>query len=480
MSRVQPKRLRFSAWVFIESLMLAYPACADPANPLDVVINEIAWMGTEADYRDEWIELYNNTDRDIDLTGWTLEAADGTPSITLTGTIPAKGFFLLERTDDKTVSDIQADQIYGNDGPAWALKDEGETLFLKDPAGSLIDSANSDGGAWPAGSKASRSSMERIDPLAPDSDANWATNDGVHRNGLDANAHPINGTPRARNSVTNKPPIADAGPHQTVNIGDLVQLDGSGSSDPDGDPLSYSWSFIARPLGSAATLSDPHIADPTFLADVAGDYSLQLVVDDGRGGRDLDQVTITANAPPHASFTFAPKHPLAEEFIEFTDRSTDEDGRVVSWHWDFGDGASSSLQNPIHAYAQGGQYTVTLTVEDDDGARDTAAKQIEVINCAGCINLAPQPLKEEGGIFWLCLPANLVAATLKIFDVDGAELVTIPLDPTADRYPEVGRWIPKDAQGRLLGTGLYLYLVEMVRADGTVTYSPVHKMVIMR
>jgi len=457
--------------------MLAYPAVADPASPLDVVINEIAWMGTEADYRDEWIELYNNTDRDIDLTGWTLEAADGTPSIMLSGTIPAKGFFLLERTDDKTVSDIQADQIYGNDGPVWALKDEGETLFLKDPAGSPIDSANSDGGTWPAGSKANRSSMERIDPLAPDSDANWATNDGVHRNGLNADGHPINGTPRARNSATNKPPVADAGPDQTVNVGDLVQLDGSGSSDPDGDPLTYSWSFIARPTGSVAALSDPHIADPTFVADVAGDYSLELVVDDGRGGTDSDQVTIAANAPPQADFSFVPEHPLVEELVQFTDRSTDADGVIVLWHWDFGDGASSSLQNPAHAYAQGGVYTIALTVEDDAGGRDTATEEIEVTSCTNYITLAPQPVR-EGGIFWLCLPEDVAAATIRIFDVEGAELVSIPLDPTADRYPEAGRWIPKDAQGRLFGTGLYLYLVEMVHADGTVTYSPVQKMVI--
>ena len=71
-------------------------------------------------------------------------------------------------------------------------------------------------------------------------------------------------------------------------------------------------------------------------------------------------------------------------------------------------------------------------------------------------------------------------ATLKIFDVDGAFLVSIPIDPDADRYPETGRWTPQDNQGRLLGTGLYLYLVEIVHADGTVTYSPVQKMVIQR
>ena len=96
------------------------------------------------------------------------------------------------------------------------------------------------------------------------------------------------------------------------------------------------------------------------------------------------------------------------------------------------------------------------------------------------INHGPNPVPPEGCIFWLNLPDDAVEATLKIFDVDGALLVSIPLDPTADRYPETGRWTPQDAQGRLLGTGLYLYLVEIVHADGTVTRSPVQKIVIQR
>ncbi len=92
----------------------------------------------------------------------------------------------------------------------------------------------------------------------------------------------------------------------------------------------------------------------------------------------------------------------------------------------------------------------------------------------------PNPVPPGGCIFWLNLPDDAVEATLNIFDVDGALLVSIPLDPDTDRYPETGRWVPQDAQGRLLGTGLYLYLVEIVHADGTVTYSPVQKMVIQR
>ena len=96
------------------------------------------------------------------------------------------------------------------------------------------------------------------------------------------------------------------------------------------------------------------------------------------------------------------------------------------------------------------------------------------------INFGPNPIPPQGCIFWLNLPDDTVSATLKIFDIDGALLVSTPLDPTADRYPGTGRWTPQDGLGRLIGTGLYLYLVEIEHADGTVTYSPVQKMVIQR
>lgn len=173
------------------------------ARPLDVVINEVAWAGHSGYTLDEWLELKNNTDRAIDLTGWQLAAADKTPSIVLNGVIPALGYFLLERTDDNTVSDIAADQIYGTDGTSWSLSNTGETLILTDSVGTRIDTANGNGGAWPAGSTTAYRTMERINPLAADKDVNWASNNpAIKRNGLDAGGNLINGTPKQSNSVS--------------------------------------------------------------------------------------------------------------------------------------------------------------------------------------------------------------------------------------------------------------------------------------
>ena len=86
------------ALVLMALVVTALPTLAAPAapqaSPLDVVVSEIAWMGTTTSSSDEWIELYNAAGP-IDLTGWTLNAADGSPSISLNGSIPPGGYFLL-------------------------------------------------------------------------------------------------------------------------------------------------------------------------------------------------------------------------------------------------------------------------------------------------------------------------------------------------------------------------------------------------
>jgi hypothetical protein len=93
---------------------------------------------------------------------------------------------------------------------------------------------------------------------------------------------------------TNTSPIANAGLDQQVPTGSLVTLDGSGSSDADGDQLTFNWSFISRPGGSTAELSDASAMKPTFVADVVGEYVLDLIVKDGKEDSTADTVTITS------------------------------------------------------------------------------------------------------------------------------------------------------------------------------------------
>ena len=176
-----------------------------------VVINEIAWMGTEADASDEWIELFNATSISTTLEGWHL-VDDDHLSITLTGEIPPHGYYLIERTDDDAVSDVPADW-FGSFG-VGGLSNAGEVLTLTDALGNLVDTANVDGGSWPAGTASSGTpryaTMERVDPLAGDETDNWCTNDGITRNGFDKDGQPLNGTPRAQNACHRPPALPTA------------------------------------------------------------------------------------------------------------------------------------------------------------------------------------------------------------------------------------------------------------------------------
>ena len=95
----------------------------------------------------------------------------------------------------------------------------------------------------------------------------------------------------------NLPPVANAGPDQTVTAGQQVTLDGSGSSDPNGDPLTYSWCLKGRPVGSTATLSGANTAHPTFTPDVAGSYVFCLTVSDGTATSASDTVVVEAGLP---------------------------------------------------------------------------------------------------------------------------------------------------------------------------------------
>lgn len=155
---------------------LLLPFSIQATNPLQAAINEIAWMGSEESFADEWIELYNNTDKTINLEGWILKAVDGTPEISLEGTILAKSFYLLERTNDDTVPSIKADLIYKG-----SLSNEGERLELVNPQGGIVDEIDCSS-KWFAGDNKTKQTMERVDSES------WQTG----RN--------PGGTPKAKNS----------------------------------------------------------------------------------------------------------------------------------------------------------------------------------------------------------------------------------------------------------------------------------------
>lgn len=132
----------------------------------------------------------------------------------------------------------------------------------------------------------------------------------------------------------NTPPEAMAGDDQTVSVGTVVSLDGQGSVDRNGDPLTYVWSFESVPTGSVAALGNSTSIRPSFLVDVGGEYRLQLRVNDGQADSLASVVTIsTINSPPVAN-PGVDRHVQIGETVQLNGRrSYDVDGDRLSFEW---------------------------------------------------------------------------------------------------------------------------------------------------
>ena len=174
----------------------------------------------------------------------------------------------------------------------------------------------------------------------------------------------------------NSVPVADAGPDQTVPRG-LVTLHGERASDADGDSLTRRWSFVARPLGSIAVLSSATVVAPTFVADVAGTYVVQLIVNDSFVAGPPDTVVVEAadapvNRPPTAAAGASQTVHWGATVHVSGAGSTDPDGDVLQFTWALvSRPASSSAQlsdvhlvAPVFVADRPGVYAVALVVSD--------------------------------------------------------------------------------------------------------------------
>jgi hypothetical protein len=166
-------------------------------------------------------------------------------------------------------------------------------------------------------------------------------------------------------------PVADAGEDQFVTVGQSVQLDGTGSHDPEGDPVSYEWIFKSRPEGSLTFLSNPNSSMPTFTPDKGGRYAVSLMVNDGTLDSDPDECVISVNSPPRAD-AGPDAHTAVGVFYELDGSgSSDPDGDVLSFSWSLSGppGSTASLVNPSTSRPGFtpdvvGEYVATLVVND--------------------------------------------------------------------------------------------------------------------
>jgi len=165
----------------------------------------------------------------------------------------------------------------------------------------------------------------------------------------------------------NDPPVADAGTLYEVTERLSLTLNGKGSSDIDGNTLTYLWSIPDRPdiviqneTEAIATITAPYVESSGEILSVM----LTVTDEENASASDTAQIQVNNMALPEVSFTANSYTGIVPLSVQFTDTST---GMPESWEWNFGDNSSSFQQHPEHVYKKSGVYTVSLTVTGPGG-----------------------------------------------------------------------------------------------------------------
>lgn len=176
--------------------------------------------------------------------------------------------------------------------------------------------------------------------------------------------------------TTNSSPVAEAGSDQSIYVGELVTLDGSGSSDPDENyPLNYAWTIASKPDSSEAFLENNEITTPTFTADLPGDYFVELIVTDSLGQASLPDTVLasTINSTPVAAAGTDQSITFLGTIVQLDgDQSYDEDGDSITFLWSMTNKPQDSLamlsdptsSSPAFDADQYGEYSIQLVVSD--------------------------------------------------------------------------------------------------------------------
>ncbi len=179
----------------------------------------------------------------------------------------------------------------------------------------------------------------------------------------DASDHPCNFGVATRRIFVNAPPVAEAGNDQIGTVGQSLSFSGRASYDVDGGISKYLWDMGDGTMLEGAEVSHSYQRSGTFRV------SLQ-VRDDSGVSNDMaaDALQVDVNMPPVPRFTI-PERPISvSEVAQFdAGESRDEDGQILSFIWDFGDGVMGEGQTASYAWSKPGTYEVTLLVEDDSG-----------------------------------------------------------------------------------------------------------------
>ncbi|AYM74580.1 hypothetical protein D9M09_01220 [Janthinobacterium agaricidamnosum] len=232
------------------------------------------------------------------------------------------------------------------------------------------------------------------------------------------------------------PPVAQAGPLQSVVTGTVVTLDGSASSADAGRTLSYAWTLQSRPAGSTASLSSPTSVRPTFTADVAGTYVASVIVNDGKVSSNAAAVSITAsvaNAAPVANAGYA-QNVLSGSVVELDgSASSDANGDVLTFAWELTTKPANSKASLFSASSAKSTFTADTTglyvakLIVNDGKASSADATVTV-TASAVDNSGPNvsAITVTPAIIDVSQTSQQVTATVSVTDATGVNLNALP------------------------------------------------------
>jgi len=405
------------------------PTASEPPayTPLfgDIVINE--FVSDPAD-GEEWVELYNRIGKEMDLSGWTIE--EGSESIT-----PVEG----KLGADLSGRFLVISPIKGN------LNNAGDTILLKNASGQVIDQVAY--GNWSDGN------LDDNAPKASDPNSIARLSDGANTFN---NANDFQITSVLTKGAPNVISTAEAGqtaaaatnysrniiineflpnPIGSDNDMEFIELKNAGSQAIDlagwklGDSGAKKYTIKKESLpntvingndflvfyrqatgialnntgGDAVRLYDPNNQlletveyqdsakeNQTYARDQNNNWNWTTEMTPAK-----ENIIAIPNQAPKAVIDALKKSTIGEEITFDASDSSDPDNEAITYLWNFGDGATETLVNPIHIYKQPGIYKVVLTVADPKEAKDTAEINLTIKDTAEAKIIAPQEISNS-------------------------------------------------------------------------------------
>lgn len=422
----------------IIALLLAFVPSGARASG-ELIVTEIMYDAPGSDVGAEWVEVYNASGVPITIvpgTGagsWRIN--DGSSHVIRIAqgeaTVPPGGLFVIAASSSAFLL-AHPGYVGTLASSSLALPNGGGTVGITADGGATWLAQVTYASGW--GGAGDGSSLEKSDVLGPDDATNWRSSPQP------------GGTPGQLPSPEqpNQPPLAAFTGSRFVTVGATATFDGSSSSDPDGDILSFTWDFGDGAAGDGAAVSHAFA--------FAGRYDVLLIVSDGSLQATatlpltvLNEIVGDPQDPilgtPPVALVDAPAGGEVGQLLTFgASRSYDEDGPIELYRWSFGDGGVAEGATATHAYLASGEYTVQLAVAQA-GATSSATASVAIAGEPATVAAGGDSVpRSQGELAITELLPNPVGDDLQGEYVEVLNVGSEPASPVG--------WVLADARGR--------------------------------